>query len=114
MIMSYHDLYYFNPDVGFERADVPDFFAQVHKALKPGGKLLIVDHSAAEGSGTGDTQTIHRIDEAFARQDLESNGFRFVTSSDALRNPEDDRTKLVFDKTIRGKTDRFILLFEKS
>jgi predicted methyltransferase len=114
MVMSYHDLYYVNPDVGFEKADVPGFFAQVHKALKPGGKLLIVDHAAADGSGTDDTQAIHRIDEEFARQDLEDNGFRFVASSDALRNPDDDRTKLVFDKTIRGKTDRFILLFEKS
>lgn len=114
MVMSYHDLYYVNPDVGFEKTDVPNFFAQVHKALKPGGKLLIVDHAAADGSGTEDTQKIHRIDEAFARQDLEANGFKFVTSSDALRNPDDDRTKLVFEKTIRGKTDRFILLFEKS
>ncbi len=114
MSMSYHDLYYYNPDVGFERVDVPDFFAQVRKALKPGGKLLIVDHAAADGSGNSVTQEIHRIDEAFAREDIESNGFRFVASSDALRNPEDERTKNVFDKTIRGKTDRFILLFEKT
>lgn len=113
MVMSYHDLYYYNPEAGFERANVPDFFTQLRVALKPGGKLLIVDHAAVDGSGHSDTQTIHRIDEAFAKRDIESNGFRFVTSSDALRNPDDDRTKLVFDKTIRGKTDRFILLFEK-
>ena len=37
----------------------------------------------------------------------------FIKSSDALRHPDDDRTKNVFDKTIRDKTDRFILLFEK-
>jgi len=114
MVMSYHDLYYFNPDAGFERADVPDFFSQLRAALKPGGKLLIVDHAAADGSGHSQTQDIHRIDEAFAKQDIESNGFRFVESSDVLRNPDDDRTKNVFDKTIRGMTDRFILLFEKS
>jgi len=113
MVMSYHDLYYYNPEAGFERADVPDFFAQLHAALKPGGKLLIVDHAAADGSGHSKTQDIHRIDEAFAKQDIESNGFRFVESGDALRHPDDDRTKNVFDKTIRGRTDRFILLFEK-
>ena len=113
MVMSYHDLYYYNPEAGFERADVPDFFSQLHAALKPGGKLLIVDHAAADGSGHSKTQDIHRIDEAFAKQDIESNGFRFIKSSDALRHPDDDRTKNVFDKTIRGKTDRFILLFEK-
>ena len=113
MVMSYHDLYYYNPDAGFERADVPGFFSQLHAALKPGGKLLIVDHAAAAGSGHDGTQEIHRIDESFAKQDIESNGFRFIKSSDVLRNPDDDRTRNVFDKTIRGKTDRFILLFEK-
>ena len=113
MVMSYHDLYYYNPEAGFERVEVPDFFSQLRMALKPGGKLLIVDHAAADGSGNSKTQDIHRIDEAFAKQDIEGNGFRFVKSSDALRNPDDDRTKNVFDKTIRGKTDRFILLFEK-
>jgi predicted methyltransferase len=113
MVMSYHDLYYYNPEAGFERAEVPDFFSQLRAALKPGGKLLIVDHAAADGSGNSETQDIHRIDEAFAKQDIEGNGFRFVKRSDALRNPDDDRTKNVFDKTIRGKTDRFILLFKK-
>lgn len=113
MVMSYHDLYYYNPKAGFERADVPAFFAQIHAALKPGGKLLIVDHAAPDGTGNSMTQEIHRIDEAFAREDIESNGFRFVTSSDALRNPDDDRSQNVFAKSIRGKTDRFILLFEK-
>jgi predicted methyltransferase len=113
MVMSYHDLYYYNPEAGFERAEVPDFFSQLRVALKPGGKLLIVDHAAADGSGNSETQDIHRIDEAFAKQDIEGNGFRFVKRSDALRNPDDDRTKNVFDKTIRGKTDRFILLFKK-
>jgi predicted methyltransferase len=82
MMMSYHDLYYYNPEAGFERADVPHFFAQIHGALKPGGKLLIVDHAAPDGSGNSVTQDIHRIDEAFAKQDIESNGFRLVKSSE--------------------------------
>ncbi len=113
MIMSYHDLYYYNPEVGFERADVPDFFAQVSAALKPGGRLLIVDHAAPDGSGTSITQEIHRIDPAFARADIESNGFRLIATSDVLRNPDDPRTMNVFAKVIRGKTDRFIMVFEK-
>jgi predicted methyltransferase len=113
MVMSYHDLYYYNPEVGFPRADVPGFFSQVQAALKPGGKLMIVDHAAVDGTGVESVQKIHRIDEAFARQDLESYGFRYLAGSDALRNPDDPRTELVFGKNIRGKTDRFILLFEK-
>jgi len=113
MIMSYHDLYYYNPEAGFERVDVPDFFAQVTAALKPGGRLLIVDHAAPDGSGTSVTQEIHRIDPAFARADIESNGLRLIATSDVLRNPDDPRTMNVFAKDIRGKTDRFIMVFEK-
>lgn len=113
MVMSYHDLYIHAPDRGWDNTDVPLFFSQLHAALKPGGRLVVVDHAAADGTGTSATQEIHRIDEAWAIRDIETNGFRFVASSNALRNPNDDRTKMVFDKSIRGKTDRFILLFER-
>lgn len=113
IVMAYHDLYYYNPGIGFGDIDVPLFFSQVHAALKPGGKLLIVDHSAAPGTGKEPAQHLHRIDEEFAIQDIESNGFKLVETSDALRNPDDDRSKMVFDAEFRGKTDRFILLFEK-
>jgi predicted methyltransferase len=114
MIMSYHDLYYYNPERGFERADVAGFFAQLRAALKPGGKLLVVDHAAPDGTGNTQTQEIHRIDPTFARSDIESYGFSLVASSDALRNPNDPRTLNVFAKDIRGKTDRFVMLFEKN
>jgi predicted methyltransferase len=114
MVMSYHDLHYYNPERGWSYTNVPAFFAQVRVALKPGGKLLIVDHSAKEGTGKSSAHTIHRIDANYAREEIEAGGFRFVTSSDALSNPDDERTKMVFDKSVRGKTDRFILLFEKS
>jgi len=114
MIMSYHDLYYYDPERGFERADVPAFFAQLRTALKSGGKLLLVDHVAPDGTGNSLTQEIHRIDPAFARADIESNGFSLVATSDVLRNPDDPRTANVFAKDIRGKTDRFVMLFEKN
>ena len=64
-------------------------------------------------AGSAAAQTLHRIDETFARADFERAGFRFVSSSDALRNGADDRTRNVFDPAIRGKTDRFALVFEK-
>jgi predicted methyltransferase len=113
MVMSYHDLYFHAPERGWGNTDVQLFFSQIRAAMKPGGRLVIVDHSAADGSGKSAAQDIHRIDETFAKQVIESNGFRFVSSSDVLSNPEDDRTKMVFDKSIRGKTDRFILAFER-
>jgi predicted methyltransferase len=40
-------------------------------------------------------------------------GFEYVASSDILANPADPRTANVFDPSIRGKTDQFILKFRK-
>jgi predicted methyltransferase len=113
MVMSYHDLYYVDPGIGFNKTDVPLFFSQVHAALKPGGKLLIVDHSAKPGSGSSHAQQLHRIEREYAIADIEGNGFQLIESSDALSNPEDSREMIVFDADYKGKTDRFILLFEK-
>ncbi len=114
IIMSYHDLYYVDPDSGWSAIDSQNFLEQICKALKPGGKFLIVDHAATDSSGNTHAQTLHRIEESFAIQDIENNGFKLVGSSDALRSSEDDHTIMVFDDAIRGKTDRFILLFEKN
>jgi len=47
------------------------------------------------------------------KKEVEAAGFRLAGESNVLRNPEDTRTKLVFDDTIRHKTDQFILIFRK-
>jgi len=113
LVMSYHDLYFHNPERGWGETDVGLFFEQLRTALKPGGRLVIVDHAAAEGTGSKAAQDLHRIEEAYAREDVASAGFRFVASNPALHNADDDHSKMVFDPEIRGKTDRFILVFEK-
>jgi predicted methyltransferase len=113
IVMAYHDLYYYNPDRGWGNTDIPLFFSQIHDALRAGGKLMIIDHVAEAGSGKSAAGTVHRIAEEFTRQEVESNGFHFVASSDALRNPDDDYSKVVFDKAVRGTTDRFVMLFAK-
>jgi predicted methyltransferase len=112
MVMSYHDLY-FEDKEQFPHIDAGQFLDQVHAALKPHGRLLIVDHSAVAGSGSAPAQTLHRIDEAFAIKDLEAHGFRLVRKYEGLHNSADDRSKLVFDPAIRGKTDRFVHVYEK-
>lgn len=66
------------------------------------------------GTGKDSAQELHRIEESFARQDVESYGLKYTGKSDALRNPADDYTAIVFDPKVRGKTDRFVLVFEKS
>jgi predicted methyltransferase len=113
IIMSYHDLFYDDAANGWPQIDDADFIGQIFTALKPGGRFLIVDHAAAAGTGAATTESLHRIDEAFAIKRLTSQGFRLVAFSEALRNPGDNHTMLVFDEAIRGRTDRFILVFEK-
>jgi len=106
---NYHDLH----DPFFAPADVAKVNAAVFKALKPGGIYLVLDHAAPAGSGLTDTNTTHRIDEAVVKTEVEAAGFQLVGESDALRNPADDHTKLVFDPSVRGHTDQFILKFRK-
>ena len=113
IIMSYHDLFYADPENGWNAIDSDDFLAQIYRALKPGGRFLIVDHQSRSGAGSDDAQSLHRVEQGFAVQDIEAAGFHLSGASDALRNPADDHTLMVFDKNIIGKTDRFILVFEK-
>ena len=106
---NYHDLY----DKFMGPADVPAFNKAVYAALKPGGRFVIIDHSAPDGSGLAATETTHRIDPAVVKRDLAAAGFRFVGESQVLRNPADDRSKLVFEPSVRGKTDQFVYVFER-
>ena len=111
MVMSYHDVYWVND--GWPKIDPAQFLGQVNKALKPGGALAIIDHAAAPGTGTKSVQELHRIDKKVVIADLQDAGFKLAKESDLLVNPKDDKSILVFDPSIRGKTDRFILLFRK-
>ncbi|MEO8671342.1 MAG: methyltransferase [Tahibacter sp.] len=113
IVMSYHDLFYADPTDGWPAIDAGHFLDQIRIALKPGGSLLIVDHAAVAGSGITVTKSLHRIDEEFARRDIAAHGFRFEKSWDGLRSSGDDRSLLVFDPKIRGKTDRFVHLYRK-
>ena len=82
-------------------------------ALKPGGMYIIIDHSAAAGSGIRDVDSLHRIDAATLKAEVVSVGFKFSGESKLLANKADDRTKNVFDPAVRGKTDQFVYRFEK-
>ena len=113
IIMAYHDLYVSDPSQGWPAIDAAQFIDQIAAALKPGAVLLIVDHAAATGSGKQNTQALHRIDEAFAKADLAAHGFAFEASLEVLRNANDDRSKGVFDPSIKGKTDRFVHRYRK-
>ncbi len=106
---NYHDL---------RSKNLPENVAEgvnraVFSALKPGGYYVIIDHSAAKGAGLGVVDTLHRIEAATLKAEVVSVGFKFAGESKALANPADDRTKMVFDPAIRGKTDQFVFRFVK-
>lgn len=112
IVMSYHDLYHHDPN-GWPRIDAARFLGQIHAALKPGGRFLVVDHVARPGTGRAAAQDLHRIDEGFAVGDIESRGFRLEKRWGGLKNPQDDYGKIVFDPAVRGRTDRFVHLYRK-
>ena len=113
MMKVYHDLYWVSPEDGWPKIDVSSVLDQITKALKPGGVVLVVDHSAKPGTGSAAAQDIHRIDEAYARKDFESHGLVFVTQSDVLRRPDDKRDEITYKGPMVGKTDRFVYVFRK-
>ena len=113
MVKVYHDLYWVAPEDGWPKIEVGPVLDQIAHALKPGGVVLVVDHSAQPGAGASVAGKLHRIEEAYARKDFEAHGFAFVKSSDALRRPDDKRDLISYKGPALGKTDRFVYLFRK-
>jgi predicted methyltransferase len=106
---NYHDLH----DKFMGPVDTAAFNKAVYDALKPGGFYVVLDHSAAPDATTDVTETLHRIESSTVRREVEAVGFKFDSESSILANPADPRTATVFDQTIRGHTDQFILKFRK-
>lgn len=92
----------------------PDMsFDEIARVLKPGGHLVVLDHSAPAGSPPTTGGETHRIDKAVIIALAEQHGLILVEESDILANPDDDRTIQVFNPAVRRKTDRFLLKFSK-
>jgi predicted methyltransferase len=104
---NYHDFH------NIPNFDVAAFDKAVFNALKPGGVFVVLDHAAEKGSGLRDTSTLHRIDAEAVKKEVESAGFKLEAESDILHNPSDAHTDKVFEASIKGKTDQFILKFRK-
>jgi len=108
--LNYHDFKNVKAGAGDGAAAIN---AAAFRALKPGGLYLIVDHDTAAGAGASQTSTLHRIEGALVRREVESAGFRLDAESDLLRHPADDHSVKVQETGIRGKTDQFVLRFRK-
>ena len=106
---NYHDLH----DRFMGPVDMAAFNRTVFAALKPGGVYLVLDHVAANGSPADVTDTLHRIEPSTVRREVEAAGFKFEGESTLLANPSDPHTAGVFDASIQGRTDQFILKFRR-
>ena len=104
IILNYHDISYLPVD----RAKMN---ARLFAALQPGGRMVVIDHSARSGTGISDGRTLHRIDEAVVRAELRQAGFVIDAESDFLRNPADPRDQSSNEPKI--PTDKFALRFIK-
>jgi len=120
IVMAIHDMYVIPKryngveyvQVG-EMANAQYLLQQVYFSLKPGGRFVVIDHAGDESSDNETVSELHRIIESFVRKEIEKQGFQFLSSTDSLRNSEDDRSMIVFDLDVQGRTDRFVLTFEK-
>jgi predicted methyltransferase len=104
IIMNYHDIAY----MPVNRAQMDK---RLFDALKPGGHLVVLDHSAKEGSGVSDAKTLHRIDETVVLNEFEQAGFKLEKEGDFMRNPDDPRDQPFFN--MKTQTDKFALRFVK-
>ena len=104
IMFNYHDLGH----MGVDRAQMNN---AVYAALKPGGIYVIADHSGRPGTGISESGTLHRIEEAFLRKEVEAAGFKFVAEGGFLRNPADPRDKETPDPPM--PKDEFVLKFVK-
>ncbi|WNJ88669.1 class I SAM-dependent methyltransferase [Bosea sp. 685] len=109
--LFYHDLH--TALMQAKGATAADFNRAVYERLKPGGRYVIVDHAAAAGVGTSDAQSLHRIDPASVRKEVEAAGFVLDAESTLLANKDDPHAIKVFDPSIKSQTDRFAYRFVK-
>lgn len=113
-VMSYHDVYFTVPGASGPMGDAAQMVGALFTALKRGGVVVVQDHIATAGSDPADSvQKLHRIDPEAVKRTFEQAGFKLEAQDDTFRNPQDDHSKLVFDPSIRHKTDQFLYRFRK-
>ena len=102
LMFNYHD---------FANIDRAQMNRNVFAALKSGGLYVIADHSGRPGTGISESSTLHRIEEAFLRKEVEAAGFQFVAEGGFLRNPNDPRDRETPEPA--QPKDEFVLKFRK-
>lgn len=104
LMFNYHDLGY----LGVDRAQMN---RAAFAALKPGGIYVVADHSGRPGTGIAEGGTLHRVEEALVRREIEAAGFRLEEEGNFLRNPADPRDRNTPEPPM--PKDEFVLKFVK-
>jgi len=86
LMFNYHDLGW----MGVDRAAMN---RALFRALKPGGMFVIADHAGRPGTGISEAGTLHRIEGAFLRREVEAAGFKLAAEGTFLANPNDPKDK---------------------
>ncbi len=102
---------FFYHDTTYMKVDRAEMDRKMFAALKPGGHLVIADHSALPGQGTSVGHTLHRIEEATLRREIEAAGFRFVAEGSFWRNAADTHDFPSYKPNM--PVDNFVLKFAK-
>jgi len=103
-------LFYYH-DTTYMKVDREQMDRKMFAALKPGGTLVLADHSAAAGADISVGKSLHRIDEAIVRKELEAAGFKFVAAGDFWRVPGDTRD--FSSNRPPSPVDSFVLKYQK-
>jgi predicted methyltransferase len=103
--------FFFYHDTTYMAVDRAAMNKKLFAALKPGGFLVIADHSAKAGAGTSVGKTLHRIEETTLKNEVMAAGFKLVAEGDFLRHPEDTREEKIFGAKV--PVDEFVLKFQK-
>jgi predicted methyltransferase len=111
-----HDLdlvtfFYFYHDTTYSHVDRPQMLRAIYAGLKPGGIFVVADYSAKPGAGTSVAKTLHRMDEALARSEIEAAGFKLIDEAKFLRDPDDPREEPTFHPSVPA--DVFMLKYQK-
>ena len=103
-------------DTVWLKTDRAKMTAGFFRALKPGGIYAILDHSGRPGTGTTESDTLHRIEESVVRKEILAAGFTLPEEADFMRNASDTRdwnASPMGSGAKRGTNDRFVLKFVK-